>query len=402
MQLAEIQALDRAYYMNTFGERIPVCFVRGEGCTLYDTAGKAYTDLFAGIAVNALGYAHPALTAALREQIGRLTHTSSVYYVESQAVLARMLVENSFADRVFFCNTGAEANEGAVKLARKYFYERGEKRYRIITLQNSFHGRTLAMVAATGQEKYQKPYHPLPAGFVNVPAYDIAAMREAVDSETAAVMLETVQGEGGVHPGSTRYLQAVADLCREKGALLIIDEIQTGLGRTGKLFGYQHHGITPDIITLAKALGGGIPIGAILASGEVASAFHPGDHGTTFGGNPLSCTAGITVLTELLGGVLDSVAPRGEYLTGLLAGIARNQPAILEVRGQGLMIGVALQPAFPARDIVLELLKRGFVAGTAAGNTLRLTPPLIITERELDAFAAALDDTLSQYEVKPI
>jgi acetylornithine aminotransferase/acetylornithine/N-succinyldiaminopimelate aminotransferase len=398
MHLGEIQALDRQFYMNTFGDRLPVCFARGEGCTLYDTEGNAYSDFFAGIAVSALGYGHPGLVAALHAQIDRLIHTSSVFYVEPQARLARVLVENSFADRVFFCNSGTEANEGAVKLARKYFFEKGEKRTKVVSLENSFHGRTLCMVAATGQAKYQRPYEPLPTGFVNVPAWDLPAMEAAVDGETAAVLLETVQGEGGVLPASTAYLRAVRALCDRTGALLILDEVQTGLGRTGDLFGYQRHGIAPDILTLAKALGGGIPIGAILATQEVASAFHPGDHGSTFGGNPLSCAAGLAVMDALLrDGVLDGVAPRGDYFMNLLDGVAAARPAIRQVRGQGLLVGVELAPEYPVRDVVIRLLRRGFVTGMAAGNTLRLAPPLIIPYEAMDAFAAALADTLDEY-----
>jgi predicted acetylornithine/succinylornithine family transaminase len=336
--------------------------------------------------------------AALHAQIDRLIHTSSVFYVEPQARLARVLGENSFADRVFFCNSGTEANEGAVKLARKYFFEKGEKRTKVVSLENSFHGRTLCMVAATGQAKYQRPYEPLPTGFVNVPAWDLPAMEAAVDGETAAVLLETVQGEGGVLPASTAYLRAVRALCDRTGALLILDEVQTGLGRTGDLFGYQRHGIAPDILTLAKALGGGIPIGAILATQEVASAFHPGDHGSTFGGNPLSCAAGLAVMDALLrDGVLDGVAPRGDYFLRLLDGVAAARPAIRQVRGQGLLVGVELAPEYPVRDVVIRLLRRGFVTGMAAGNTLRLAPPLIIPYEAMDAFAAALADTLDEY-----
>ena len=271
MNLNEIRALDEQYYMNTFGKRLPVAFDHGQGVTLYDTEGRAYTDFFAGIAVNALGYNHPAVTKAIVEQAGKVCHTSNLYYIEPQAKLAKLLCENSFADKVFLGNSGAEANEGAMKLAVKYFYEKGEDRYEILTARNSFHGRTLATIAATGQEKYQKPYAKLlPACVRNVPFGDLAALRAAATPHTAAVMLEVIQAEGGVVVGEADYIQGVRALCDELGLLLIVDEVQTGMGRCGALFAHELYGIVPDIMTLAKALGGGVPIGAVLAKAEVA------------------------------------------------------------------------------------------------------------------------------------
>ncbi|MBO5364978.1 MAG: aminotransferase class III-fold pyridoxal phosphate-dependent enzyme, partial [Clostridia bacterium] len=284
MTLQEIQALDERYYMNTFGARTPVCFQKGEGITLTDTEGKTYRDFFAGIAVNALGYAHPRLVQELQEQVAHITHTSSVYYVENQARLAQMLVEHSCGNRAFFASTGAEANEGAIKLAKKYFVEKGKPEKReFITLKNSFHGRTLATVAATGQEKYQKPYLPLLEKFTHVEINDIDGLKAALTPNTAAIMVEMIQGESGVMPLEQSFVDAIADICKEQDILLIADEVQTGIGRTGKLFAYEWYGVEPDIVTMAKGLGGGIPIGAFVAKESVAQAFTPGDHGTTFG-----------------------------------------------------------------------------------------------------------------------
>jgi len=288
MRLNEIIEMDKQYYMNTFN-RAPVCFERGEGMYLWDINGKKYTDLLAGIAVSALGHSHPALVQAITEQASKLIHCSNLYYIEYQAKLAKLIVENSCADKVFFANSGAEANEGAIKLARLYFRKKGfPEKFEIITLEKSFHGRTLATLAATGQEKYQKNYCPLTPKFLSVPINDLEALEKAITPCTCAVMLEPIQGEGGVNPTTVEYIRGVRELCDRKGILLIFDEVQCGLGRTGKLFGYQHYGVEPDIFTLAKGLAGGFPIGALCAKDFVASAFEPGDHGSTFGGNPLA------------------------------------------------------------------------------------------------------------------
>lgn len=399
MNLEEIKALDQKYYMNTFGERTPVCFTKGEGITLTDTEGKEYLDFFAGIAVNALGYAHPRLVRELTDQIAGVTHTSSVYYVENQAKLAQLLAENSCADRVFFASTGAEANEGAIKLAKKYFVEQGKPEKReFVTLKNSFHGRTLATVAATGQEKYQKPYRPLLEKFVHIEAEDIDALKQAVNANTAAVMIELIQGESGVLPLSQAYVDVICSVCREHDALLIVDEVQTGIGRTGKLFAYEWYGIEPDIITMAKGLGGGIPIGALAAKESVAAAFHPGDHGTTFGGNPLSCRAGLVVLDELLHhGLLAHAAEMGTYLKEKLDKLAENHDAVLTVRGKGLMLGVVFKDAI-AKQVGNALRECGILVGVVGGNVLRIVPPLIVSEREIDAFVSALGRILTDEE----
>ena len=396
MNLSDIRRLDSEHFLGVFGERCPVCFTRGEGCTLYDQDGRAYTDLFAGIAVNALGYNHPAVTDALIAQARTgVLHTSNLYYVEPQAELAALLCEHTFADRVFFSNSGAEANEGAMKLARKYFCAQGRGRYKIVSADHSFHGRTLATVAATGHDYYQAPYRPmLPQGFTQVPYNDIAALRAAVDEDTAAVLLEPMQGEGGVTPADADYLRAVRALCDETGALLILDEVQTGVCRTGSLYCYEQYGVTPDVMTSAKGLGCGFPIGAVLATEKVASAIAIGDHGSTFGGNTLACAVSLSAMRYMIEHDFPAVArEKGAYLRDALRAI--DSEKIVEVRGMGLLLGVQLTPDCPAGALMRRLLARGFVVGTAAGNVLRLAPPLIIEPAQMDAFAAALRDELA-------
>lgn len=393
MTLQQVQELDKNYYMNTFGMRTPVCFTEGSGITLTDTEGKKYKDFFAGIAVNCLGYAYPRMVRELQEQIAKLTHVSNVFYTENQARLAELLVKNSCGDKVFFANTGAEANEGAIKLAKKYFVEKNQPEKReFITLRNSFHGRTLATVAATGQEKYQKPYRPLIEKFIHVDANDIDGLHSAMNENTAALMIELIQGEGGVIPLNKEYVDAAAKLCRENNTLLIIDEVQTGIGRTGKMFAYEWYGIEPDIVTMAKGLGGGIPIGAFVAKAEVAAAFKPGDHGTTFGGNPLSARAGLVVVDELLNnGVLESAAKVGEYFMAELKKLVGVCTKIKEVRGKSLIIGVALNGDI-SKEITAALRDKGFIVGTAGASVLRIVPPLILTEADADDFTAALKE----------
>ena len=387
MNLEQVQALDSKYYMNTFGSRTPVCFTQGEGITLTDTEGKQYQDFFAGIAVNCLGYAHPRLVRELQDQVAKLTHVSNVYYTENQARLAQLLAENSCGDRVFFANTGAEA--------KKYFVEKGmpEKR-EFITLRNSFHGRTLATVAATGQEKYQKPYRPLIERFVHVGANDCEGLRQAANPNTAAIMVELIQGESGVLPLEREFVDTITALCHERDILLIVDEVQTGIGRTGKLFAYEWYGIEPDIITLAKGLGAGIPIGAFVAKESVAAAFHPGDHGTTFGGNPLSARAGLVVMDELLqGGLLSHSAEMGVYFKEGLEMLAAASCEICTVRGKGLMLGVVFHDGI-ARQVGETLRERGYLVGVVGDKVLRIVPPLILTKQEIDGFLAALDGVL--------
>lgn len=396
MKLNDIMEMDSKHYMNTFGKRTPICFEYGKGIHLYDTEGNEYTDLFGGIAVNALGYGHPALVGAIKDQAEKLIHCSSLYYIEAQAKLAKLLAENSCADRIFFANSGAEANEGAIKLARIYFKKKGmPDKFGLITLKNSFHGRTLTTVAATGQEKYQKPYAPLIPGFKHVPLNDLDALKAAIDEETCAIMMEPVQGESGVYPADSDYVKAIRKLCDEKGLLLIFDEIQTGIGRTGKLFGYQHFGVEPDMFTLAKALAGGVPIGALCAKEQVAAAFEPGDHGSTFGGNPLACAAGLaTVQTVLEDKLSENAEEMGNYFRNKLNEIAAKHDAISEVRGLGLMIGIQMSQGI-APEVKGKLFEKRYLVGNVGANILRLLPPLILTKTDIDSFAAVLDDVLA-------
>ena len=393
IMLDQIKETDRKYYMNTFGERLPVCFTEGNGMTLTATNGKVYYDFMAGIAVNCLGHNHPRLVETICNQAKKLIHTSSLYYIESQANLAKLLCENSCADKAFFANSGAEANEGALKLARKYFYNKGQNKPEVITLINSFHGRTLATVSATGQEKYQKPYAPLVEKFVHVPANDIAAFKAAVTDKTGAVMLEVIQGESGVRPLEKAYLQEIRKICTEKDIVLIFDEVQTGMGRCGTLFAYETVGVEPDIFTLAKALAGGVPIGAILCKEQFA-AFTPGDHGTTFGGNPLATAAGVCVVNELLSGVLENAKEMGSYFMKKLNALKEQFPIIKEVRGKGLMIGVEFgEPV--AKALSKQLFEAGFLVGTVGESVFRLVPPLIITKTEIDLLTDKLCELLN-------
>ena len=396
MNLSEIKSLDSQHFLQVFGERMPACFVRGEGCTLYDQDGKAYTDLFAGIAVNALGYHHPVITDAIIAQANAgVLHTSNIFYVQPQAELAALLCEHMFADRVFFANSGAEANEGAMKLACKYFYAQGVNRYKIVSADHSFHGRTLATVAATGHDYYQAPYRPLlPKGITQVPYNDLDALKAAIDDETAAILLEPMQGEGGVTPAKAEYLKAVRALCDEKGILLILDEVQTGVCRTGSLYCYEQYGVIPDIMTSAKGLGCGFPIGAILASEKVASKIAKGDHGSTFGGNTFACAVSLAAMRYMIDNDFSAVArEKGAYLMDAVRKIQSEH--IAEVRGMGLLIGIQLKDDCPAGDVMRRMLARGFVPGTASGNVIRLAPPLIISYEEMDAFVAALAEELA-------
>ncbi len=369
--------------------RYPVSFVRGEGIYLYDDKGKRYIDMLAGIAVNTLGYNHPALTKAICQQSEKILHVSNLFYIKPQIDVAKILVENSSGDKVFFCNSGAEANEAAIKLARRYFYDKGENRFEIITFEGGFHGRTLATVKATAQPKYQEGFEPLPEGFRYAIFNDIQSVKEALSEKTAAVMIEIIQGEGGVRPAEKDFLLEVYSLCKDKGILFIVDEVQTGIGRTGRFFAYQHFGIEPDIITVAKGLGGGVPIGAVIAKEEVAKVLVPGTHGSTFGGNYLATAAAKAVLEEVLkGDFIKKVEEKGEYLQKKLKEIG------LKPRGKGLMVGCPLPEEIKAQDIVLKALEKGVVVGTAGENTLRFVPPLIITEKEIDEGISVLKQVL--------
>jgi acetylornithine/N-succinyldiaminopimelate aminotransferase len=375
--MSEAVANEQAYVMQNYG-RAPVVLVRGEGAYLWDEEGRRYLDFLAGISVCNVGHCHPAVVAAIREQAGRLIHTSNLYYTTPQPALARRLVELSFPGRVFFCNSGAEANEAAIKLARKQAARAGHpERYEIITFRGSFHGRTYGALAATAEPHYQEGFGPMPAGFRQVAWNDLDAVAAAVGPQTCAVLIEPVQGESGIHPADAAFLRGLRQLCSERGICLIFDEIQCGLGRVGTLFAHQHYGVRPDVMTLAKALGGGLPIGAVVASGPWAEALRPGDHGTTFGGGPLVCAAALATLETLVREELPArAAAVGEVLQAeLRAGLA-GVAAVREVRGLGLMIGIEL--AFPGREVVDLCRAQGLIVNCTAGNVIRLLPPLVI------------------------
>ncbi|HEY8419232.1 MAG TPA: aspartate aminotransferase family protein [Clostridia bacterium] len=392
--LEQIKKIDSQYYMSVFN-RFDVCFERGQGCKLYDIDGKEYIDFSAGIAVNCLGHNDEELVEAITEQAKKAIHISNLFYSPVQAECAQELLKDSDFDKVFFCNSGAEANEGAIKLARKYFYSKGLNKPAIITAKNSFHGRTLTTAAATGQEKYSKPYAPLPEKFIYVPYNDFEALENAISDEVAAVMLEVIQAEGGIIAADYDYIRKVEKICKQKGLLLIIDEVQTGMGRTGKMFAYQHYDIKPDIITLAKGLGGGVPIGAVLARGECANAFVPGDHGSTFGGNPLACSAAMVVLKRLKSGLIDSVKEVGDYFYNKLLGL-KKYPAVKDVRGKGLLLAVELDQKINSRDVIDKLRDNCYIVIGCGKNTLRFCPPLIIEKEHIDGMVECLEVILKE------
>ncbi len=387
------QELANKYFMNTF-ERVPVTLVRGEGARVWDENGREYLDFVGGWAVNSLGHCHPAVVAAVTEQVQTLIQASNQFYTIPQIRLAELLVKNSCLDKVFFCNSGAEANEGAVKLARRYGQRYLNGAYEVITVFGSFHGRTLGMVAATGQVKFQKPYIPLPTGFVNVEYDSIEAIRAATTDRTCAVMLEPVQGEGGVNIPEDGYLSAVREWCDQKGILLILDEIQTGVGRIGTLFGYQQYGVEPDVMTLAKGLGSGMPIGAILAK-QKAAVFVPGEHGSTFGGNPLVCAAAYATLKFVLDSdIAGNSRTVGQYLIRELEKLKRKFKFVTEIRGRGLLVAMEFSSDMAA-PVLTACLGKGLLINAVKPNALRFMPPLIIGNGEVDEAIKILDEVLS-------
>ncbi|MEK9172128.1 MAG: acetylornithine transaminase, partial [Nitrospirota bacterium] len=380
----------RQYLMDTYA-RYPLALARGQGTKVYDVEGREYLDFLAGVAVNVLGHCHPKVTLALQQQAQHLIHTSNLFYTEPQVKLAQVLVDHSFADKVFFCNSGAEANEAAIKLARRWAHAKdGAGRYEIVSMLNSFHGRTLATLTATGQDKVQKGFEPLPEGFRYVPFNDVEALSKAVTARTAGILVEVIQGEGGVRVATPAFLKACRDISRERGALLMLDEVQTGIGRTGRLFAYEHFGITPDVMTLAKGLGGGVPIGACLATDDAAKAFTPGSHASTFGGNPLVCAAALAVLEVILEDrdILGQCARLGEYFMKGLLDLKGRCPAVTDVRGLGLLIGVEV--TLDARELVHDLRKRGILVNATSEHVLRFVPPLIVTTAEIDRVVVTL------------
>lgn len=391
----EIYQKDKDYYMPVFA-RYQMVISHGEGPYVYDTDGKKYIDYLGGIAVNVLGHAHPALVKAIADQAAKVIHCSNLYYTETQATLAEKLVKLSGLGKVFLGNSGAEANEGAIKLARKYAHNINPDKTEIITAWHGFHGRTLATLTATAQPKYQKGFAPLPADFKYVEYNDIDALAAMMSEKTCAVMLEPIQGEGGVHIPDQDYLKKVRALCDQHGALLILDEIQTGIGRTGTMFAYEQFGIQPDIVTLAKGLAGGVAIGAFIASDKVAATFHAGDHGSTFGGNPLACAAAnVTLDTIASDKLLANAKEIGAYLTAELRNLQAKYPALItEVRGMGLIIGMQLTK--PGRQIVNECLQAGAIINCTAENVLRFVPPLIINKENVDELITILDKVLEK------
>lgn len=397
MPTEELKQASEQYLMGTY-LRQPISIARGRGTRVYDLEGREYIDFVGGVAVNTLGYAHPDLVVAIQKQAIQLIHTSNLYFTEPQVNLARTLVEHSFADKVFFCNSGAEANEAAIKLARRYSHAKyGPDRYEIITMKNSFHGRTMATLTATGQEKVQKGYEPLVPGFSYVEFNDLEEVEQAMGPKTAAVMLEPVQGEGGVHVADRRYLAALRELCTEKDILLIFDEVQTGMGRTGTLFAYEQLGTQPDVMTLAKGLGGGVPIGACLAKDEVARAFGPGSHASTFGGNPLACAAALAVFRVLLEGrLLDQACRLGEYFGKSLSEFRDRHQVVHDVRGLGLLRGIEID--LDAKVVVADCLKRGILINATSDHVLRFVPPLIITQGDIDRLIEVLAQACTRRE----
>ncbi|MDH3998480.1 MAG: acetylornithine transaminase [Desulfuromonadales bacterium] len=389
--------IDRAdnHVMKTYG-RYPIVAARGEGCRLYDIDGKVYLDFLAGVAVNNLGHCHPKVVAALQEQAGKLLHCSNFYHIPQQIELAEWLCQRSFAERVFFCNSGAEANEAALKLVRKYSYEQyGEDRFEVITALASFHGRTIGGISATGQDKVKDGFNPLVPGFTYVPFGDPEALRAAITPKICAVMLEPVQGEGGVNVPPPGYLKAVRAICDEHDLKLIYDEVQVGCGRTGTLWAHQDEGAEPDVMTIAKALAGGPPIGAMLTTESLAERLGPGTHGSTFGGNPLMASAALAAMQAIEEeGVLENCVAMGEYLRGKLEQLKEKYRFVKLVRGRGLMLGMELE--IEGGQIVVEAMNRGLLMNCTAGKVLRFVPPLIVTREEIDEAVDILDQVLAK------
>lgn len=382
------------YYLPVFG-RYPMVMELGQGCRVWDNEGNEYVDAFAGIAVNSLGYNHTVLVKAISEQASKLMHCSNLYYTEIQAKALRVVAEATGMDRIFFANCGAEGNEGAMKLARKYGVSKAPTKYKIISADESFHGRTFDTLAATGHDYYHVGYGPLSPGHVLVPYGDIKALEAQMDDDVCAVLLEPIQGEGGVHVPPDEYLQQVRALCDKHDALLIFDEVQTGVARTGKWFAYMHSGVKPDILTFAKGIGGGFPVAGFAVSERLAHVFKPGDHGGTFGGNPLACAAVYATLTTIKSeGLVDKVAEKGEYFKNELRKLQEKYPdKVTDVRGCGLMLG--MEVAGEGKPIVESCLANNVIVNCTAGNVIRIVPPLIISKEEIDIVVAALDKALA-------
>jgi len=387
MNTEEIIALDKEYVMQTYG-RQPLALKEGKGAVVWDVEGRPYIDCVAGIAVNNVGHAHPNVVEAISKQAHKLIHTSNIYYTEEQVRLAELLVKVSPHQKAFFCNSGAEANEGAIKLARKYT-GKGE----IIAMENSFHGRTITTITATGQHKYKKNFGPLTPGFKHVPYGDVEAVREAITHKTAAVLVEPIQGEGGIIIPPEGYLEELKKVCHENDVLLIFDEVQTGFGRTGEMFASQTFKVAPDITTLAKAIAGGFPMGAVLASEEVGNAFEPGDHAATFGGGPLACAAALASIQTIQDeGLLAQSRSRGECFKTQLKDLFQEYGMVEDVRGRGMMLGMEM--GMPCASMVDEMRQQGVLVNCTAGNVLRFVPPLVITTEQINEVTDSLDEVL--------
>ena len=386
------------YYLPVFG-RYQMVMELGQGCRVWDSEGNEYVDAFAGIAVNSLGYNHPVLVKAIAEQAAKLMHCSNLYYTEIQAKALRVVAEATGMDRIFFANCGAEANEGAMKLARKYGVAKSPTKYKIISADESFHGRTFDTLAATGHDYYHVGYGPLSPGHVLVPYGDIKALEAQMDEDVCAVLLEPIQGEGGVHVPPDEYLQQVRALCDKYDALLIFDEVQTGVARTGKWFAYMHSGVKPDVLTFAKGIGGGFPVAGFAVPEKYAHVFKPGDHGGTFGGNPLACAAVYATLTTLKSeGLVDKVASKGEYFISELRKLQAKYPdKVTEVRGRGLLLGMEVKGE--GKPLVEACLAEHVIVNCTAGNVIRIVPPLIISKEEIDIVVAALDKALAACKI---
>jgi predicted acetylornithine/succinylornithine family transaminase len=394
MKNKDVAALTDKFVAKTYA-RTPLALVKGRGVKVWDADGKEYLDFLAGIAVNSFGHCHPAIVKAIKQQAQTLMHVSNLYHMQPQSELARELCRNSFADRVFFCNSGAEANEAAFKLARRYGQEKLGGKYEIISTHNSFHGRTLATLTATGQEKVRAGYDPLPAGFRQVPYNKLDAMEAAIDEKkTVAILIEPIQAEGGVIVPNETYMLGLREICDQRRILLIFDEVQTGMGRTGKLFGYENFGVKPDIMTLAKALGGGLPLGAMLAREDVANSFGPGSHASTFGGNPVACAAGLAVMQLLKSGALKNCVQMGKYFVKGLEALKKKFPFIREIRGKGLLIGVELE--IEGNKIAEACMLEGLLMNCTAAKVLRFVPPLTIKKNEIDRGLAILEKVLAR------
>jgi len=393
----ELIKLTNKYVAKNYG-RYPIGLVRGKGTAVWDASGKKYIDFVAGLAVNNLGHCPPTVVKAIRKQAGKLLHVSNLYHIEPQSQLASELTRLTFADKFFFCNSGTEANEAAIKLARRWFYDNGQpKRFEIITMRDSFHGRTMASLSATAQKKIHTGFTPLLPGFKYVPFNNIAALKKALTKKTCAVLIEPIQGEGGVNLAQETYLKTLRKICNEKGILLIFDEIQTGFGRTGRLFAYERYKIKPDIITLAKALGGGIAIGAMGSTNKIIESFSPGTHGATFGGNPLACAASLASLKTLTKkGFLKKTSSTGDYFLEQLYGLRKNFSMIREVRGIGLMLAIELDR--PGAEVVTNCMKEGLLINCIQQNIIRFLPPLIITRKEIDLLIKTLSKIFTKME----